>query len=64
MSANSPAEYVEQLRAENRALRRGLIEEVHTRQALEGVVAQQSAYIIELYRQKNHTRYFDPMDVD
>lgn len=35
MSAESPAEYIEKLKAENRALRRSLIEEVAKRQDLE-----------------------------
>jgi hypothetical protein len=48
--SESPREYVEELQAENKALRRGLIETVREKQTLEDVIARQSAYILELCR--------------
>jgi hypothetical protein len=40
MSADSPAEYVQKLQAENRALRRSLVEAVNEKQKLELQLAQ------------------------
>ena len=45
-SPEGPAEYVEQLRAENRALRRGLIDEVQKRLELETALARRSARML------------------
>lgn len=48
MSAESPAEYIERLRAENKALRRGLLKITREEQALEEHVARLYGVIAEL----------------
>jgi hypothetical protein len=53
--SNSPAEYVAELRAQNKILRANVVQLCREKQVLEDVIARQSAYILELKRQTGRT---------
>lgn len=50
MSADSPAEYIAQLREENRALRAALVAMCHEKRVLLEYLAQQNARMLETRR--------------
>lgn len=50
VAPESPAEYVNQLREQNKILRANLVQMTREKQVLEEQIARQSAYILELRR--------------
>ncbi len=44
--SDSPSEYVEELRAQNRILRANIVQLVHEKQQLEDAIARMSAYVL------------------
>lgn len=48
--SESPREYIEELKAQNKALRSGLAQMCRERQVLEEYIAQQNVRILELRR--------------
>jgi hypothetical protein len=67
--SNSPAEYVEELRGQNKILRANVVQLCREKQVLEEHIARLGAYILELKRQSGRAPHdYEParpgIDVD